>query len=177
MFFRRNVFPICTTAAPAGNVRHHQHARRRGRNAAGRADPPHRSDAVSAGTLLPQGTRTLGRSIGIRDPRASWHLAPQDRYQRALAAGSANAAAADRCRRHRRRRRQDVLGPPGGPVGGRAGNRVGIALHRLADRVQLANRLLAPITDASSPSQSRTAAIWRNTRVARRQRSRRFPTA
>ena len=73
----------------------------------------------------------LGEMLAREIP-ASGPLEPQDRRGRALAPGGAHAAAADRRGGHRRRRRQDVLGPPGRPPGRRTGDRLRIALDRLA---------------------------------------------
>ena len=133
MFFRRKPLADLHDRGPsAGDVRHHEHARGRGGNAAGRTRPPLGSFAVPAGTLLSQGPGPLGRDLAWEIPAHHGLLTPQDRRERALAFGGADAAAADRRGRHRRRRRQDVLGTPGSPPGRRAGDRLGIALDRLA---------------------------------------------
>ena len=55
----------------AGDVRDYEHARRRGGNAARGTGPPHGSGAVSAGIVLPEVLRPLGRSAGPRDPGRS----------------------------------------------------------------------------------------------------------
>ena len=61
----------CRSRPAAGDVRHYEHARRRGGNAAGGTGPSHGSGAVSAGTVLSEILRSLGRNAGRGDSRRS----------------------------------------------------------------------------------------------------------